>query len=460
MSTTWVEDELKKRLGTIYSESKNPEIEDVIWIKDEEASKNGFGFTDAEIKKWVQAGLLSKTDGEVILKDFEASERRRKATGVFVENCKREGREPSNEELVNLLISEGARETTEDLAVKLNAIRYIEDHRVELLKFLDPTKPKKFRQSGHLVDQKLKLPTPIRATIFERLSPDAQGKIEGYEIKTIGIQFTPSEDKLINALMCLLQKNSNHHNSKATDFYMGNEEMQLVPYGSQKSERMPVIRCTLPEICKTYLGQDEYSGSELEHTKTLLFELEKKKFLILYDRKRKVDGKPVTDRIEDVRGLYKIIRYYEGMTHEETKAIDDGNLETKDQKGELIIGFCPLLIDQIDKKYVEYPEDINRRMIVAAGGFNKVTSADNQLRDYLMRERSNKRYRVQINEDNLIQILGLGTYKAAGRKTKVQQRIQSAIQTSKNLGLLIAYIKTTGVEGQWKYEFEINKDFE
>ena len=338
-------------------------------------------------------------------------------------------------------------------------LRYIVENKDKLLIVLQPPKISKFRQSGHVIDQKLQPDRLPERTLFDLLSPESQGKVEEYEIKTTGIHLTPTEDKMVTALLLLLHKKSEHRNENSPNFYKGNESSLPVVYGGKESN-MAVIRCSIAEVCKAYLGKEDYSGSELEHVKSTLFETEKKKFLIMYDRKRTKGDKKLTDRIEDVRSLYKIIKYYEGLTEEELAALDNGDEKLKDIRGELIIGFCPILTDQIDKKYVEYPEDINRRMVVAAGGFKKVTSSDNQLRDYLLRELSAKRHEFSINEEKLIPILGLSTYEKDGRKKRIQQRIQASVQTCKNLGLLIDHERTVGAFGQWKHRFTINKNFE
>lgn len=463
MTSQWVREELKKRSTKMFRKNRDPETgeERLEEVPDEGGS---FGFNTEEIKKWVNAGLLDPEDALVITKSVEDSERWAKEIRRLTEKCKEEGREPSQEEWSSLP-SRLPQESVEDIKKKIEVFRFIQDNREKLLEFLQPqsTHKSKFRQSGHVVDQKLKPETPIERRLFEHLSPEAQGKVEEYSIRTTGIHLTPPQDKMVNALLLLLHRKSEHRDEKAPGFYGGNEAAVPVPYGKEEKP-MPVVRCSIAELCKEYLGKEEYGGAEIEHVKATLFETEKKRFLIAYDRKRVIQKgaakETLTDRIEDVRSLFKIITYFEDLTGNELSALNKGAAEIRDKKGELVIGFCPLLIDQIDKKYVEYPEDINRRMIVAAGGFNKVTEADNRLRDYLLRELSAKRKKTSINERKLIQILGLSGYEQEGRKKRVQERIFAAIQTCKNLSLLVDHKTLLGSEGQCKHELTINKDFE
>jgi hypothetical protein len=463
MTNQWVRDELKKRSTKIFRKNKDPETGEERLEEIPEAGAS-FGFNTEELERWVRAGLLDKEDALVITRSNEDAVRSAKEIKSLTEKCREEGREPSQEEWF-ALPSRLPQESVEDIKRKIDVFRFIQDNREKLLEFLQPqpTHKGKFRQSGHVVDQKLMPEIPIERRIFEHLSPEAQGKVEEYAIRTTGIHLTPAQDKMVTALLLLLHRKSEHRDEKALGFYGGNEAAVSATYG--KEERpMPVVRCSIAELCKAYLGKEEYGGAEIEHVKATLFETEKKKFLIAYDRKRVVQKgsakETLTDRIEDVRSLFKIITYFEGLTGNELSALNRGDAEIRDKRGEVVIGFCPLLIDQIDKKYVEYPEDINRRMVVAAGGFNKVTEADNRLRDYLLREISAKRKKASINESKLIQILGLSGYKKEGRKKMVQQRILTAIQTCKNLGLLVDHKTLLGSEGQRKHEFTINEDFE
>ncbi|MDX8430209.1 MAG: hypothetical protein SNF33_00130 (plasmid) [Candidatus Algichlamydia australiensis] len=125
----------------------------------------------------------------------------------------------------------------------------------------------------------------------------------------------------------------------------------------------------------------------------------------------------------------------------------------------MIIGFNPILVDQISSKYVEYPSDINKRMVIAAGGGRLVTEAMNLLRDYLLRSLSCKSYKPEINEDKLPYILKLDSCVKFHRKKRLKERIEGAIQTCKNLGLILNVDIVTGSLGQNKYVFELNPNF-
>ena len=69
-----------------------------------------------------------------------------------------------------------------------------------------------------------------------------------------------------------------------------------------------MLRLKPTELYKEYVGDDEYSGKEISNIKSVLYGLNQKKFLIIYDRKKEVilNGKTKenrTDRIEEIRKL-------------------------------------------------------------------------------------------------------------------------------------------------------------
>ncbi|WP_194848447.1 hypothetical protein [Candidatus Neptunochlamydia vexilliferae] len=351
----------------------------------------------------------------------------------------------------------------------LEHLVFLKNNSQRLIQFLDPGKKgiEKFRQSGHMIDQKLKyeFPKKNQITIFDMIqSKPIKSKIEkhGFEVKSVGVRLTAPEDKLLNALQTLLHQKSQNLNPHDPDYYKGNVEPTLVIFGKEKKES-PRIRIRPGELYKTYLGNANYSGKDIKFVRETLMNLSAKKFLMLFDRKRQVTEKGktkiLTDRIEEYQSLIQVIKYTEGIEEKDLKKMSD-NTSIFDSKGELIIGFNPILVEQINTKYVEYPTNINKRMVIAAGGHRLVTEAMNILRDYLMRELASKRTTVEINEERLPHVLKLTKYLQSRQKKRVAQRISDAIQTVTNLGLLASFEYVEGREGQMKYIFHINPDFQ
>ena len=154
----------------------------------------------------------------------------------------------------------------------------------------------------------------------------------------------------------------------------------------------------------------------------------------------------------------KPLYYYNSL--EEIIKLNKGDEKIRQKKGELIIALNPILTDQINSKYLEYPQDINRRTIIASGGVNFVTQSINTLRDYFIRELSNKRYECQINADKLAYQLKLDNYIKQRKRKYIKTAIDKAILACKNLGLLLDYTLEQGAEGQPKYIFKLNGKFE
>lgn len=332
-------------------------------------------------------------------------------------------------------------------------------------KFVDKTKALKFRQSGHLIDQTLKYVDPKKQqlTFFHLLSTETQHKIEenNIAIKAEGIRLSTSEDKLLKALSKLIYQKNGNKAINSEDSNTDNFSYQITPYGgNEQTARALLLKIQPSELYKAYLDRDVFSGDEIKFIKKLLHDLSQKKFLIIYDRKRQLKGKTVTDRIEDFQNLIRIMSYFEGLSENELERADKGDSVVREKRGEIIIGLNPIFIDQMNTKYIEYPSDINKRTSIAAGGHHSITESMIVLRDYLLREISAGRFRVEINADNLPYILRLDGYLARRKKKLVAERISSAINIVKNLGILSEYEITIGASGQQKYIFMLNKDFE
>ena len=325
----------------------------------------------------------------------------------------------------------------------------------------------KVRQSGHFVDQKLKYNNPDRnpqMSLFDNLRPDLEGVVESEEQRWEGIRLTTSEDRLLNAIMSLVKDKSENKDTKAPNFYRGNYDSKSVVALGDERVKVAAIRVIPADLYKAYLGNNNYSGKEIADIKKTLEGLADKKFLMVYDRKRSVQNGKKTetriDRIEKHQPLLVITKATWDMTTSEASRLSRGDEKVREAKGELIIQLHPILTDQIESKYVEYPQDINRRTIIAAGGDHRsVTAAINTLRDYCLRELSAKRYEFQVNADKLPYILKLDNYVKQGRKKLTKEAIDKAIHVCKNLNLILEVTEEVGAEGQLKYVFKLNPDF-
>jgi hypothetical protein len=314
-----------------------------------------------------------------------------------------------------------------------------------------------FKVSGHLTDQMLKYsyPRDNQPSLFDSLHSDTKRDIEvaGIDVSEIveGIKLSPSETKIIDCLVKLLHETSQTSDPKREDYYSGNMGYDLVEYGGEKSTPAPKLAFTLYELTKEYKGGEYVSGKDIDNVKQILTGLDDKQFLLSYvETTKKKDGGRIERKIEDFRKLIHIVK----ISQTEYNA---DNIELSRQE-ETVILLNPIFRRQIDSKFIRYPNDINRRTIIAYGSHN-LSDIVLRLRNYLMRELSSKRYSPEIGLDRLYYMVAEKWMKES-RKTMVKKYIKKALKTVTALGLLLSYEEKRTTTGEPKIVFKLNKDWE
>ncbi len=315
----------------------------------------------------------------------------------------------------------------------------------------------KFRRSGHLTDQILKYnyPKDRQPSLFDNLQSETLKDIEvaGVEVAQIveGIKLSPSETKIIDCLCKLLHENSQSLEPKKEGYYTGNLNPELVEYGGGENTPAPKLAFTLYELTKEYKGGETIGGKDVENVKQILTELDSKRFLLSYvETTRKKDGGRIERKIEDFGKLIGIVKISQTEYNKEDIELS--------KKEETVILLNPIFRRQIDSKFILYPNDINRRTIIAYGSHN-LSDIALRLRDYLIRELSSKRYQPEINLDKLYYLLA-EKWMRESRKKKVKEHTEKALETVKALGLLLSYEIKTASTGEPKIVFTLNKDWE
>lgn len=339
--------------------------------------------------------------------------------------------------------------------------QFISNKNIKIPEILQDRSKAKFKQSGHYIDQKLQHNFSVlekkQLSIFETINPQLQNKIKNRindEIIVEGIRITTAEDRILNAILKLL-----HDKSDDKKDFKGNLPPDThLQYGG-RSTYLPKLRFTPAELYKEYTGSQDYSGAEVQYIKDTLKALQDHSFLIVYKRRYWKDKTEVVDRIEEYMPLIKIITYYEALTIEEDKKLDNKDYSITNEKGEIILMLNPIFIDQIDTKFIEYPTDINKLTAIASGGGRKVTESIIRLRDYLLREISSKHEKATVNTDTLPFILGLDNYIKQKRRKLINIRVDEALDAVTKMGLITKVNKITGAKGQNKVEFFLNLDF-
>lgn len=332
----------------------------------------------------------------------------------------------------------------------LDALREIYEKR------LKGDKKGKFKRSGHLTDQILKYnyPKDRQPSLFDILQSETLKDIEvaGVEVTQIveGIKLSPSETKVIDCLCKLLHENSQTSDAKKEGYYTGNLSPELVEYGGDKNTPAPKLAFTLYELTKEYKGGEYVAGKDIENVKQILTELNSKQFLIRYTENTKgKKGEWIKKEYEAFRRLIDVDRA--------TLSYGVGDIEQY-KETETVILLNPIFRRQIDSKFILYPNDINKRTIIAYGSHN-VSDITLRLRDYLIRELSSRRYQPEINLDKLYYLLA-EKWMRESRKKKVKEYTEKALETVKALGLLLSYEIKTASTGEPKIVFTLNKDWE
>ena len=315
----------------------------------------------------------------------------------------------------------------------------------------------KFKRSGHLTDQILKYnyPKDRQPSLFDNLQSETLKKIEiaGVEVAEIveGIKLSPSETKIIDCLCKLLHETSQNLDAKKKDYYSGNIGYELIQYGGDKNTPAPKLAFTLYELTKEYKGGETIGGKDVENIKQILTELDSKRFLLSYvETTRKKDGGRIEKKIEDFKKILHIVKI--SQTEYSKEDIELSKTE------ETVILLNPIFRRQIDSKFILYPNDINRRTIIAYGSHN-LSDIALRLRDYLIRELSSKRYQPEIKLDKLYYLLA-EKWMRESRKKKVKEYTEKALETVKALGLVLSYEIKTASTGEPKIVFTLNKDWE
>lgn len=318
-------------------------------------------------------------------------------------------------------------------------------------------KKKKYKRSGHLQDQMLRYgyPKDNQLDLFTYLQETtikeirAKGNVEITEIVE-GIKLSSSEQKVVDCLSKLLYDKSQTKDPKKDNYYTGNKGYQIVTFGKERA-KAPNLTFTLYELTKEYKGKERVGGKDLETVRNILGELNKRHFLLRYvEKKTKKDGGRTVREIEGFKKLIEILTIRE-------RDYDKKNIMLSSRE-ETAISLNPIFISQIDSKYILYPEDINRRTMIAYGG-QKISIESIRLRDYLIREISSKRYEPEITLDRLYYLLSEKSMKA-GRKKRVKEYTAKAIETCKNLGLIESFEIQTAATGEPKIIFTLNKEWE
>ncbi|GAB3284462.1 hypothetical protein GCM10027347_61450 [Larkinella harenae] len=344
-----------------------------------------------------------------------------------------------------------------------------------------PSREGSFMRASILVEQTQKYSYPKgqsdQLSIFDQLLPTTQDKItklgksaEWINEKGIGLKLTKGEHKLLICISKLLHKKSQHTDKTRSDYFTGNVDPNIVAPREtyregtdlrfdKRNRRTASLALTLYEITKEYKGGETPSGRDVQNVLGMLMPLANdpdKRALIKYTRETKdpsARGGRIVDEIEGFETLLDIFTT--------NRKIYNENDVLTSTRSEVIIYLNPIFRDQIESKYIEYPDDFIKRIIDANKSHN-ISEVTFRLIDFLAHARSNKPKdgKTEVYEEKLYYKLAEDWMKDPKRgKSFIKKAVDKAIEVSVSIGLLLGFERTAGATGSPKYIFSLNANW-
>lgn len=303
---------------------------------------------------------------------------------------------------------------------------------------------------------------------------DHQTRIESIN-KQVGdiissINIDATEDRHIHVMCQLLHELSENQNEKADNFYTGNMPIQEVSIWTENNNQLktktPVIKISQQRYYQIFRNANRIGGNDIKTINKSLNDFSKKHFKMTLQipMGKNSKGEHTFDVFIHDAPLFQVVRIYTSVTGEEIVSIEDENPELLKQKGEFLFTLHPILRHYIETNYINYPIDLYPRIQEVLGG-KKQTISIIQLRNWLMKQLRNIKLgkypeHIEINENNLNKLLGLEKKIKNREYKRANERRNEAIDVLKKVGLIFSCNEVMGKEGQKKYIFHINKDFE
>ena len=334
--------------------------------------------------------------------------------------------------------------------------------------------PGRTRVSGHMIEQGT-LPSKKRYQpdlFIEQFAKDTTN-LELVTRKGIGITYTPGESQLVNALQDMLWERilEEGYDASSRDKLpiLGAEPRDAIALEVSDGKlirrpsnlQAPLLAVTLLEVTKRFKGKGRVGGKDMKEVYDIVQELADnpdKKPLIFYQVTRKLQKKDVKVLTSYHLPLVDIVNRDIQITDRETG-------KTNHHK-ELLIVLNPVFTHQLETKMVFRPTGINRLLADAnekAHGHRKIGQVTHDLYRELLHakaqnngkrdEAGNTLYR--IGHDRLVDKIAPG-YK--GRVKQTLQRMDTAIKTLKELGLVLEYRREIDTKGRPRmHVFTLNR---
>ena len=303
------------------------------------------------------------------------------------------------------------------------------------------TEPGYYRASMHLELQKFGNSKRARQLLLSEAVPADGAGLES-RIQEFGLDLSVSELRAMYALLVSLERTG--YKGNAPGEWVHSEAFWFDGY-------LPRLIITFAEYLEAYGVQKGPSGrwnrTQRDEALEGLMSLRELRTIgygkTVWENKRKKEYWILTDKaLIEVRRLYKL---------------DPGRgqeLKTEGEKGKrpthLDIQFCPLWVDQIDSFYVLKPVAFWDELKHVVGS-NRIPQAIPLLLDWLPTKNT---MTVKIGRELLAERLRLSSFLDSRHQTRLDERLQEAIDVALQMGYLLDYRQ----DAMGMYTFSLNPE--
>jgi hypothetical protein len=288
------------------------------------------------------------------------------------------------------------------------------------------------RASMHTEQQKFSLDAKSRQLTLGE-------EIDSLETVAYGLDLTESQDKALHAIQRLLSESN----------YKGDGQIPLDSaeykiYGSW----LPYLSMSYSDYYQAYglepAGDGRYHGAQVKQAREALESLTEMRWM-RYKKlscKRDKKGKPLYDLITVKKPLIQLqfIDSYHDITEEDIHKIASGQQLTEDKEDRRVTRILllpsPILIDEIDKHFLLKPAYLHDEIKALYPG-KRISRYNSLFIELLLTVDIYPTWK--IGKETLARKLNMDTLIENRQKSRVDNRIQEALETARELDFLLDY---------------------
>jgi hypothetical protein len=333
----------------------------------------------------------------------------------------------------------------------LNALSLKKDSQSVQLK-----KTATFRQSREIIDNKLNQVIDVEKSTYFCLDENKEVQIDKPIIQ--GLSLDQGEDRVLHTLSLLLYRKSENVDQSSPNYYMGNYQKGIISINEIEMETARII-VSPHEFYSTYLGRDDYNTHHIKFILGKLDKLSKRTFLTAWKFPKETKRKTKTYLFfRTYLQLFQMALLNNDLSEIERDEILSNETLLQGKKCHFLFKFQPQFTSNIREQYVEFPEDIYYRISKVIGK-DRFSHSINLMRDFLFREKQQRRFNIIRDKQTLISILKLDKLQEEGRKKIINEKIDESFNVFLKISLITSWKEVIGKHGQTQFQIIINPDF-